>query len=197
MSNIVHGKLIFRELIDSDLIKLQEFCDRCKELNYHNNIDLKAIKYDKMVMPYGKFYAGFDIEKDIIFTLAGIHRLPEINDKAWRCMFRGAQLKGYNYKFSKNMFDLNFHFSQILNLQITDILKDYPDSEFYVTTNILDDNNGTSSRMNKIMMPYVEKTNIWNLYQSDISLYNTRQNVYKINVNEYFNQRELWIKSQA
>ena len=31
------GKIIFRELLDSDLDKLQIFCDECKNLGYNNN----------------------------------------------------------------------------------------------------------------------------------------------------------------
>ena len=191
----VHGKLIFKRYEPQDYDKLIEFCSKCKDLNYHNNVDLKAIKFDKMVMPYGQFYVGIDTDKDIIFTLAGVHRLPEVNDKAWRCMFRGAQLPGYFNKVSKNMFDLNYHFSQLMYLQMTDILSLYPDSEFYVTTNIEDDNNGFSSRVNRVMMPYVEKTGIWKLYLSDVMLYNTRQNVWRVDTEEYFKQRALWQSS--
>ena len=193
----VHGKLIFKQYEPQDYDKLLEFCSKCKDLNYHNNVDLKAIKFDKMVMPYGTFFIGIDTEKDIIFTLAGVHRLPEINDKAWRCLFRGAQLPGYNKKFGKNIFNFIYHFSYLLNLQLRFILQEYPDSEFYITTNIEDNNNADSSRMDKIIMPHVEKTGIWKLYLSDVMLYNTRQNVWKINPDEYFKQRALWQSSPS
>lgn len=195
MNNEKLGKLVFKELDSQDLDKVIEFCDKCKELNYHNNVDLNAIKYDKMVMPYGKFYAGIDTEKDVIFTLAGVHRLPEINDKAWRCLFRGAQLPGYNFRFSLNPFDIIWHFSHLLNLQLLDITSLYPDSEFYITTNVEDNNNGYSSRMDKVIMPHIEKTGIWKLYLSNFVLYNTVQNVWKVNVDEYFKQRQQWLTS--
>lgn len=190
-----HGKLIFKQYEPQDYNKLLEFCDKCKDLGFHNNIDLKAIKFDRMVMPYGMFFIGIDTEKDIIFTLAGVHRLPEINDRAWRCLFRGAQLPGYNKKFGKNIFNFLYHFSHLLYLQLNFILRDYPDNEFYITTNIEDNNNGDSSRMDKIIMPHVEKTGIWKLYLSDFVLYNTRQNVWKIDTDEYFKQRLVWQSS--
>lgn len=187
-----HGKLIFKPYEPQDYNKLLEFCEKCKDLDFHNNVDLKAIKFDRMVMPYGMFFVGIDTEKDIIFTLAGVHRLPEINDRAWRCLFRGAQLPGYNVKFSKNMFDIAWHFSHLLYLQLTYIMRLENQSEFYITTNIEDNNNGLSSKINKIMMPHVEKTGIWKLYLSDELIYNTRQNVWKIDIDEYFKQRLHW-----
>jgi len=191
MSNSQLGKLVYRELLDSDLHKLQEFCDQCKELNYHNNIDLKSIKYESMVMPYGKFFIGLDNDK--IFTIAGVHQLHEIDTNGYRCLFRGAQLPGYNKK-SLSVFGV-IHFSNLLNLQIEYIRNINPNSNFYVSSNILDNNNGYSSKVNRIFMPRVEKMGVWDLYKSDVILYNTRQNVYKINVDEYFRRRKEWLES--
>jgi hypothetical protein len=194
-ASIVLGKLIFRQLESCDLPKLVEFCGKCKDLNFHNNTSLEVIKYEKMVMPFGKFFVGVDTEKDIIFSLAGVHRFPEVNENAWRCLFRGAQLPGYNTKFSKNMFDIAYHFSYMLYLQIGFVRSIFPNSEFYITTNIDDNNNGFSGRVNRIMMPHVEKTDIWKLYRSDVLVYNTLQNIWKINTEEYFTQRLLWQQS--
>ena len=54
------GKITFRELLDSDLNKLQIFCDECKSLGYNNNASFNSIKLDKMQMPYGKYFIGID-----------------------------------------------------------------------------------------------------------------------------------------
>ena len=69
-----------------------------------------------------------------------------------------------------------------------------PDSEFYITSNIIDNNNGYSSRMDKIMMPHIAKRGIWDIYLSDTVLYNTRQNVWRVNVAEYYRQRLLYVQ---
>lgn len=193
MSNLIHGKLIFRELLDSDLPKLQDFCDKCKELNYHNNVDLKAIKYESMVMPYGKYFIGLDNDK--IFTLAGVHKLPEIDINGYRCLFRGAQLPGYTVN-SLSVFDTIIHFGHLLNLQLLYIRSIFPESNFYITTNIDNGNNGYSSIVNKVFMPRIERLGMWKLYQRDVLLYNTRQNVYKIDVDEYFKQRQQWVDNR-
>lgn len=189
-----HGKLIYRELLDTDLDKLQVFCDECKKLNYHNNVDFNAIKLDKMKMPYGKFFIGLDDDK--IFTIAGVHQLHEIDELGYRCLFRGAQLPGYTPMSALKFYDI-IHFGQLLYLQIQYIRNINKNSNFYITTNIVDNNNGYSSRVNRVFMPRIEKLGIWSLYQSDVVLFNTRQNIYKINVEEYFRQRSLYINSHA
>lgn len=187
------GKIVYRELFDSDIDRLKVFCDTCSTLNYHNNISFESIKLDKMTMPYGQFFVGLDNDK--IFTFAGVHRMPEINDKAWRCLFRGAQLPGYVPKFSTNPYELIIHFRELLYLQLNLVLSIEPDSEFYITSNIVDSNNGHSSRMDKIIMPHIAKRGIWDIYLSDTVLYNTRQNVWRVNVEEYYRQRQLYVQS--
>ena len=120
--------------------------------------------------------------------------MPEINDKAWRCLFRGAQLPGYVPKFSTNPYELIIHFRELLYLQLNYVLSIEPDSEFYITSNIIDNNNGYSSRMDKIMMPQIAKRGIWDIYLSNTVLYNTRQNVWRVNVAEYYRQRLLYVQ---
>ena len=46
-------------------------------------------------------FIGIDESKDKIFNLAGVHHLPEVSNNAWRCLFRGAQLPGYNLRNNK------------------------------------------------------------------------------------------------
>ena len=119
------GKITFRELLDSDLNKLQIFCDECKSLGYNNNASFDSIKLAKMKMPYGKYFIGIDDSKDKIFNLAGVHHLPEVSNNAWRCLFRGAQVPGYNLSkgLTKNIFLTGYQLSYILPLQINFIRK--------------------------------------------------------------------------
>ena len=95
---VVPGKpeLELRLLQESDHAKLLDFCNSCKKLGWDNNESFQAIKLDKMSMPHGQFFIGYDHSKDIIWNLAGVHRFPEVGEDAWRCLFRGAQLPGYS-----------------------------------------------------------------------------------------------------
>lgn len=176
------GKIIFRELLDSDLDKLQIFCDECKRLGYNNNASFDSIKLNKMKMPYGKYFVGIDESKDIIFNLAGVHHLPEVSHNAWRCLFRGAQLPGYAVSkgISKNMFKTGYQLAYVLPMQIEFIQNIYPDAEFYMSTNVDKDGSGKSIRMGK----FVEKLLRNNFLEkhSEQELFYTQQKIWKINL---------------
>lgn len=185
----------FRKLEESDIPALQDFCDACKELEYVNNQSFEAIKLDKMKPPYGQFFIGID--KDKIFTIAGVHRLPEVSDRAWRCLFRGAQLPGYTPQWSMDIFKSGIHFSQFLYQQIKFVQEIDPDAEFYVSTNVDSNVGAKSSRMNNIMMPRIAKRGIWGLALENFMLFNVPQNLWKVNVQQYMEARERWLSDES
>ena len=191
----IHGKSTqqIKLLEDSDAPSLHEFCTACKDLGYKNNESFQAIKLDKMKLPYGQFFIGLD--KNKIFTLAGIHHLPELHPHAWRCLFRGAQLPGYTPEWSTNPFKSIIHISHLLYYQILLIKEIDPNAEFYISTNVNNDTGAKSFRMNKTIMPKIEKMGICNLHSKNIDLFNVRQNIWKIDVNEYIRQRSLYLQS--
>lgn len=186
----IHGKtnLKVKLLEDSDNDKLSVFCDSCNDLGFVNNKDFNAIKLDKMHMPYGKFFIAVNTDTDSIFSIAGVHHFPEVNNNSYRVLFRGAQLPGYN-QFSMNPYHAIIHFGYFLYYQILLIKDINPDAEFYITTNI-NEGGADSHGMNRIIMPYIGKRGIWHLTQSNVEIYNTLQNVWKVNVDEYMRQRE-------
>jgi hypothetical protein len=193
MQTIIHGKphLIIRPLETADLPKLKTFCETCKDLGIINNSDFKNLKLDRMHLPYGQFFIGYDLEKDIIWNIAGVHHLPEIGPNAWRCLFRGAQLPTYTPHWSMNIFKSGVHFSYFLYLQIEVIQQIDPNAEFYISTNIRNSSGAKSARMNEIMMPRLEKQGYWNLTHNEIDLFNTKQNLWRVNVDHYLEQRNL------
>jgi hypothetical protein len=189
MQITVPGKIEYnvRELTVEDLPALQLFCDRCAELGYNNNKNFDSIKLSKMEPPYGKFFIAETNGK--IFSLAGVHRFPEWNDKAWRCLFRGAQLPGYTPMFSTNIFRSGIHFGQFLYIQIKYIQQIEPDAEFYITTNVDNPIAAASSRMDKVMMPHIAKRGYWTLESNNFLLFNTIQSVWHVNVEKYMTDR--------
>jgi hypothetical protein len=198
MQLTIHGNrnLIARKLEDSDIPKLIEFCDKCKELGIENNKDLASMKLDKMHMPYGQFFIVLNPEGDIV-SVAGVHKFPEVSENAYRCLFRGAQLPGYAPAFSMNFFNSGIHFSYLLYMQIQFIQEFDKNAEFYISTNKNSDTGACSARMNAIMMPRIEKLGIWRLFRKDTILYNTLQNIWKVNVLQYMYLREQWIQQQS
>lgn len=179
------GKLTYKILSESDIPAIEEFCNQCKILGYENNSSLEKMKFSSAT-----FFGAYFGEK--IVSLAGVHQLPEINQNAWRCLFRGAQLPGYTPQWSGNFFKSGIHFSQFLYMQINYVTEKFPDAEFFISTNISSSVGAKSSRMNNIMMPRIEKLGIWSLYLKDFTLYNVSQNIWKVNVPVYLERRREW-----
>jgi hypothetical protein len=184
-----------RQLLPADLPLLQLFCDECKKLGWKNNESFKAMKINSTVMPHGQFFIA--LKNGQIFSVAGVHRFPEVGPNAWRCLFRGAQLPGNTPTWSMNFFNSGIHFSYLLYEQIKFVQEIDKDPEFYITTNIDNPDAGSSSRLNKIMMPRLEKQGYWNLYQSNTVLYGTIQNIWKINIDTYLKERQAWQSTLA
>jgi hypothetical protein len=190
-----HPHLEIRLLQVSDFPKLQVFCNTCKEFGWANNSDFNSIKLQTMVMPYGAFFIGFDHLQNKIWSLAGVHQLPEIGENAWRCLFRGAQLPGYllSNRFSKNVMHTGMHISLFLWLQIEYISSLYNNAEFYLTTNNLSNKThfASSQRLDSRIMPLVAKTGVIEKVYDNFMLYSTSQTVWRINVDNYYNERKL------
>ena len=181
---VIPGKpnLEIRLLTDSDYRDLEKFCLACQSLGLENNKDATAIKLDRMHMPYGQYFIGYDSERDCIWNLAGIHRLPELGPNIWRCLFRGAQLPGYALGTSKDFVKVSHHWRYFLPLQIRYIQAGYPDAEFVVTTNLNNASAGKSDRLDKVVMPVLLAQQLVN-HRGTFNLFNTEQNVWNINQN--------------
>lgn len=186
------GKLTFREYgLDNDLERLTEFTEQCKLLGWENNSSPQAMKVDKMIMPYGKYFVGLDNDK--FFTVAGVHSLEEIGINGYRCLFRGAQLPKYTPKFSMNMYTSGIQFSYLLYYQIKFIQSIQPDTDFFISTNVDNPKAGASSRLNNIMMPRLVKQGYFELSKENYTMYGTQQNLWKINVEKYMQDRDSWL----
>ena len=174
--------LEIRLLDNYDQKSLDRFCLTCKSLGLENNKDATAIKLDKMTMPYGQYFIGYDTDRKCIWNLAGVHHLPEFGNNVWRVLFRGAQLPGYALGTSKDFFSVSHHWRYFLPLQIRFILAGYPDADFVVTTNIKNSSAGKSDRLDKVVMPLLASQGIVELIDHDYELFNTRQNVWRVNL---------------
>lgn len=186
--------LEIRLLQDNDLEKLQIFCDKCKSLGWYNNESFSAIKLDKMSMPYGQFFIGYDHDNNSIWNLAGVHQFSELGNNAWRCLFRGAQLPGYSLSnaFTKDVYKNGFHLSYFLPLQIKFIQSLFPDSEFYMTSNDKTNKDffASSQKLDSVIMPYLSKRGIFTRTHQHFMLYGTSQSVWKVNIDSYFEERK-------
>ena len=181
------GKLTFKLYEDSDKPALEEFCRGCEALGYENNASIKAMKLEQA-------YFFLAIDRNKIVSVAGVQKLPEVNEYAWRCLFRGAQLPGYTPVWSMDIFKSGIHFSHFLYMQIKLVQELDPQAEFYVSTNVKSDTGAKSSRMNDIMMPRIAKRGIWDLYLENFDLYYVPQNLWKVNVDTYLKLRNQYLE---
>lgn len=179
-----------RKFKETDIPSLKIFCEECKKLGWKNNESIEAMKIDTTIMPYGQYFIATKEEK--IFSIAGVHRLPEIGPNAWRCLFRGAQLPGYTPAWSMDIFKSGIHFAYFLYEQIMFVREIDQDAEFFITTNIDNPDAGASSRLNKVMMPRLAGKGYWTLHFENFVLYNTEQNIWKVNVEKYLADRKEW-----
>jgi hypothetical protein len=167
------------------LPKLEIFCDEAESLGYNNNSSLKTMKYE-WCKDYGEYFCA--IEDDKIVSVAGCHPLPEVNDKAWRVMFRGAQLPGYNKSFGLN----KYHMSAITWREIMPAQIEFCNTnELYITTNIEHDASGKMNRTHRLFKG-LAKVGMVEHYK-DMELYYTDQSVWKLNIDEYNHRRAMLI----
>ncbi len=126
----MYSKYLYSKIHD-DLVL--DFCNKCKELNYVNNDSFDSMKwYWKEVQWVGTF------QNDVLVSMSGIHKFPEINNNAFRIMFRGGTLPGISSKF--------LNFKQIpLQQEWAYLHNDSP--EFYVTFNTKSEIGNKSNRM--------------------------------------------------
>lgn len=177
------GKLKYKLLTLEDIPAVEQFCKKCQKLGYENNTSLESMKFHDAA-----FFAAYD--QECIVSLAGVHRLPEVNERAWRCLFRGAQLPGYTPQWSMNIFKSGIHFSQFLYRQIKCVQAIDPSAEFYISTNLQSTTGAKSHRMNDVMMPKIAKMGVWHLHEENVMLYNILQNLWKVDVDTYMKLRD-------
>jgi len=191
------GKTIFSDssksvvkLLDEDRSLVEKFCKQCAKLNFQNNESLEKMKWDWGLKNGGWFAA---IEDNKIYSLAGYHKLDTNN--AYRVLFRGAQLPGYgSKKVSKNIFNIMVHWTYLLNEQTKEILSQDPNAKIYISTNVDKNDDAPSSyKLSSTMAPLLVKQNLLSLEQENVELYYTKQNLWRLNVDEYFKNRNKFL----
>ena len=119
------------KIITDDLIpQLEVFCKEAEKLGYENNSSLKAMKYD-WCKERGEYFCA--IKNGKIVAVAGCHPLPEVNENAWRILFRGCELPQNDSFRGLGKGDWN----SITQREVIPKFIEYcPSNELYLTTNI-------------------------------------------------------------
>ena len=170
--------------ITTELIpQLEAFCKEAKALGYTNNSSLKAMKYD-WCKENGEYFCT--LKNDRIIAVAGCHKLPEVNDAAWRILFRGCELPGTSPYKGLNKGDWN----SITQRDFIPVFINYcPSDELYISTNISNEHSGKALRNHKIMNILAKQKDAYIDNVCDMVLNQTQQTIWKLNIDQYTNRR--------
>ena len=175
--------MLIKTIEHEDLDMLQEFCDKCKELGYSNNISFETMKL-AWCKEVGEYWCA--IRDNKIVAVAGCHPLPEVGERAWRIMFRGCELPGNDTFRGLGKGDWN----SITQREVIPRMIDWiPSDELYITTNTdHDHSNGKASRNHRLMGLLAKQGILDNC--GDMILYDVKQTIWKLNIEEYLRRRE-------
>ena len=175
--------MIIIPIIDELIPELEVFCQKAWQLGYTNNASLKAMKYD-WCKENGEYFCA--IKDDDIIAVAGCHKLPEVNDNAWRILFRGCELPGSSPYKGLNKGDWN----SITQRDFIPKFIDYiPSKDLYISTNISNEHSGKALRNHKIMNILAKQKDAYIDDMGDMVLNQTHQTIWKLNIDKYLNRR--------
>jgi len=168
---------------DKHLDMLQVFCNKCKDLGYENNSSFRAMKLI-WCKTQGEYWCA--IRDEEIIAVAGCHPLPEVSNDAWRILFRGCELPHTDSFKGLGKGDWN----SLTQREFIPLFIDWcPSDNLYMTTNLYNDHSNGKAARNHRLMGLLAKQGILE-DKGEIELYYTKQNLWKLNIQEYKKRRE-------
>ena len=132
---------------------VEQFCQKCADLNYKNNASLKAMKwYDKEIILYGHY-------TDHIISLSGAQPFKD----GYRVCYRGATLPGYAIPGD-----------HLFKREAIQAMNDLGKNNYYITTAVGNDHT-KGARLGRAL----KKGKIWKVKMIGIEhIYNVDQTVW-------------------
>jgi hypothetical protein len=171
------------KLTIEDIPLVEEFCNKCKELGWINNSSLKAIKFESTLENGGGFFGI--LTNDQLVSIAGYHKLPEVNQDAWRIFFRSATLP-----MSKTNKSLHREPGPRGRVFIDAFLEHIPSKELYVTTNVSNNEFERITRYDRSLKIASKMKESYVTFVEEIVLYNTTQSLWKLDVDTYLEKNK-------
>lgn len=161
-----------RELLtaNSDVL---DFVEKCDKLNYKNNNTLNAMRWDWVYDNGGTWYGTYD--KGSIVGLSGVHQFLD----GYRALYRGCQLYSIPGGLTKNHMNcwmFRYHLPQII--------KRFPNSPIFITTNTDNDASGKMLKLNRLYK-ILEKRGLVNKSLEDEKLFGVNQIIWELNIDAY------------
>ncbi len=169
---------------DKHLPALEIFCNKCTELGYVNNSSIESMKLE-WCKANGEYFCA--IKDNEIIAVAGCHRFQQMNrwyENPWRILFRGCELPRTDTFKGLGKGDWN----SITQREFIPIFIEYCKSDnLFLTTNSEAPPNSKFFKNHKLMT-LLSKQKILD-YVLDATIYDVRQTVWKLNIQEYQDRR--------
>lgn len=168
---------------DDNLGLLKEFCSKCKELGWINNSSLEAMRFKSTIESGGGFFGI--LNNDALVSIAGYHPFPEMHDAAWRIFYRSATLPNSNTNKS-----LHRGTGPRGRIFLNAFISELPNTDLYVTTNIVNDNFKSIVRYNRSLELESKMKDSYVSFVKEMIVYETKQSVWKIDVQKYLERNK-------
>lgn len=172
---------------------LAPFFRRCQEVNIPNNASLKSIKFEKMQEPFGRLWM---VQKaSAVISMAGAHHLPEVGERCYRVLFRGATLPEYrNHFVGLNKYHMNSLPFSVLLPHIIAWCRCQKSESLVITTNVDYQGNRTSNTHR--LMAQLEKKGLVR-FVTRKEIFHTDQGVWELQESTYLSKvRDFYLRHQ-
>ena len=169
-----------RQIDNTYLHNVLSFSSDCYRMGFMNNKSLIAMKWD-WCLENGAWFGT--MENDSIISMSGCHQFKD----GYRALFRGAQIKTKPINCLNRYQMQSYCVADQLPLQI----KYAEGAPIYITTNV---SNDASGRMNRIHKSFVQIAKGGMVdYIGDEEIFYTKQSVWKLNEEKYFEIRNRYV----
>lgn len=159
-------------------IRLPDFCDECKKLNWVNNNSLEKLNLETVYGNNGA-YLGI-IENDQIVSIAGYYSFDEYQKGSYRIFYRSATLP-----WSKTNKGLHKGTGPRGRAYIDKFIELCDSKNLYVTTNVINEKYNKITRYHRALELESKQKNTYLSKVDEIELYNQKQAVWKLDVDLY------------
>lgn len=170
------------------MLDLIAFSSMCREEGYKNNETIDKVKLGWCLKNGGQFLLTY--LDDVLVSVSGCHPLPEVDDKTFRILFRGATLPyAQNYLGIMNKHHMNsipFFYHVPMHVEWA---KKQGATQFAISTNWENPNIPSMEKSHRAFQ-VLERRELVTCLVDEIELFNTKQTLWKLNLEKYFTIRE-------
>ncbi len=185
-ANSILSDLKVNQVDATDLSGLEPFCRRARDLGYHNNSSLSALKVNQIAE--GRLAYWTLHQADQVVGISGCQALPELSSDCYRILFRACMLPEIKFSqgLSRSAISSSPLWQLIVPLQIQWAQR-FGGKRLVVSVNRSDDDAELPMKMSKVgrVMKSMKRMGYVRLWKENELLYGANQDIYELNLNCY------------